>query len=274
MVHDDGPVGLDGLRVAFDDERAVSEAGIALAATLAARLGIEGLAERFVRLPRDRPGAASAGRKVMTLIYAIALGADSIDDCELLRAGRIGRLLGGWIAAPSTVGTFLRAFTFGHVRQLDRVLAESLTRAWRAGAGPGQERLVVDVDSFVGEVHGYQKQGAAFGYTRQRGYHPLLAARAETRELLHLRLRKGSAHTQRGILRFTDELIARVSRAGASGVKLLRADSGFWNAKLLAKLEKAGWLLDRGAHDQAGARARRADQRRRLDNDRRLPRQR
>jgi hypothetical protein len=246
MVHDDGPVGLDGLRVAFDDERAVSEAGIALAATLAARLGIEGLAERFVRLPRDRPGAASAGRKVMTLIYAIALGADSIDDCELLRAGRIGRLLGGWIAAPSTVGTFLRAFTFGHVRQLDRVLAESLTRAWRAGAGPGQERLVVDVDSFVGEVHGYQKQGAAFGYTRQRGYHPLLAARAETRELLHLRLRKGSAHTQRGILRFTDELIARVGRAGASGVKLLRADSGFWNAKLLAKLEKAGWLYSIG----------------------------
>jgi hypothetical protein len=246
MVHDDVPVGLDGLRVAFDDERAVSEAGIALAATLAARLGIEVLAERFVRLPRDRPGAASAGRKVMTLIYAIALGADSIDDCELLRAGRLGRLLGGWIAAPSTVGTFLRAFTFGHVRQLDRVLAEALTRAWRAGAGPGEERLVVDVDSFVGEVHGYQKQGAAFGYTRQRGYHPLVAARAETRELLHLRLRKGSAHSQRGILRFTDELIARVSRAGANGVKLFRADSGFWNAKLCAKLEKAGWLYSIG----------------------------
>jgi hypothetical protein len=97
------------------------------------------------------------------------------------------------------------------VRQLDRVLAETLTRAWRAGAGPGAERLVVDVDSFVGEVHGYQKKGATFGYTRQRGYHPLIAARAETRELLHLRLRKGSANTQRGILRFADELIARVN---------------------------------------------------------------
>ena len=132
------------------------------------------------------------------------------------------------------------------MRQLDRVLAESLQRAWRAGAGPGQERLVVDVDSFVGEVHGYQKQGAAFGYTRQRGYHPLVAARAETREVLHLRLRKGSANTQRGILRFTDELIARVNRAGATGVKLLRADSGFWNAKLFAKLEKAGWLYSIG----------------------------
>jgi len=167
MVHDDGPLGLDGVRVAFDDERVVSDAGIALAATLAARLGIEALVERLVRLRRDRPGAANAGRKVMSLIYAMALGADSIDDCELLRSGRTRRLLGGWVAAPSTLGTFLRAFTFGHVRQLDRVLAEALTRAWRAGAGPGEGRLTVDVDSFVGEVHGYQKQGAAFGYTRE-----------------------------------------------------------------------------------------------------------
>lgn len=246
MVHDDGPVGVDDLRVAFDDERAVSDAGIALAATLAARLGIEALVERFVRLRPERPGASSVGRKVMTLIYAMALGADCIDDCDLLRSGRIGRLLGGWVAAPSTLGTFLRAFTFGHVRQLDRVLAEALTRAWQAGAGPGSGRLVVDVDSFVGEVHGYQKQGAAFGYTRKRGYHPLLASRAETGEVLHLRLRKGSANTQRGILRFTDELIARVTRAGASGVKLLRADSGFWNTKVFARLEQAGWTYSIG----------------------------
>jgi hypothetical protein len=246
MVHDDGPVGLDDLRVAFDDERAVSDAGIALAATLAARLGIEALVERFVRLRPERPGASSVGRKVMTLIYAMALGADCIDDCDLLRSGRIGRLLGGWVAAPSTLGTFLRAFTFGHVRQLDRVLAEALTRAWQAGAGPGSGGLVVDVDSFVGEVHGYQKQGAAFGYTRKRGYHPLLASRAETGEVLHLRLRKGSANTQRGILRFTDELVARVTRAGASGVKLLRADSGFWNTKVFARLEQAGWTYSIG----------------------------
>lgn len=255
LVHDNGPVGLDQVRVAFDDERVVSDAGIALAATLAGRLGIEGLVDRFVRLRGDRPGAASAGRKVMTLIYAMALGADSIDDCELLRSGRIGRLLGGWMAAPSTLGTFLRAFTFGHVRQLDRVLAETLTRAWQAGAGPGSGRLVVDVDSFVGEMHGHQKQGAAFGYTRQRGYHPILASRAGSGELLHLRLRKGSANTQRGILRFSDELIARVSRAGASGVKLLRADSGFWNTKVkitsaIASSRNASgrrWSCDRSA---------------------------
>ncbi len=246
MVHDEGPVGLDDLEVSFDDERVVSDAGIALAATLAARLGIEGLVERFVRLRPGRPGAASAGRKVMSLVYAMALGADSIDDCDVLRSGRTRRLLGGWVAAPSTLGTFLRAFTFGHVRQLDRVLAETLTRAWQAGAGPGEGRLVVDVDSFVGEVHGYQKQGAAFGYTRERGYHPILASRAETGEVLHLRLRKGSANTQRGIVRFTDELIARVARAAANGVKLFRADSGFWNVKVFERLEKAGWTYSIG----------------------------
>jgi hypothetical protein len=245
MVDDGGPVGLDGVQVAFDDDRVVSDAGIMLAATLAERLGVEGLVDDWVRLG-VRGAASRAGRKVMTLIYAMALGADSIDDCQVLRAGRTGRLLGGWMPAPSTLGTFLRAFTFGHVRQLDRVLAETLKRAWTAGGGPGAERLTVDVDSFVGEVHGYAKQGAAFGYTRKRGYHPILASRAESGEVLHVRLRKGSANTQRGILRFTDELIARVSRAGASGPKLMRADSGFWNKKVFAKLEKAGWTYSIG----------------------------
>jgi len=144
------------------------------------------------------------------------------------------------------VWAFARAFTFGHVRQLDRVLAETLKRAWTAGAGPGDGRLTIDVDSFVGEVHGYAKQGAAFGYTRKRGYHPILASCAETGEVLHLRLRKGSANTQRGMLRFTDELIARVNRAGASGPKLMRADSGFWNTKVFARLERAGWTYSIG----------------------------
>jgi hypothetical protein len=82
----------------------------------------------------------------MALIYAMLLGADSIDDCELLRAGRTRRLLGGWLPAPSTLGTFLRAFTFGHVRQLDQLLAETITRAWRAGAGPGDEVVPVLVE--------------------------------------------------------------------------------------------------------------------------------
>ena len=144
-------------------------------------------------------------------MFAMVLGADSIDDCEVLRAGRTRRLLGGWVPAPSTLGTFLRAFTFGHVRQLDALLGEALARAWRAGAGPGDGRLVIDVDSFVGEVCGRLKQGAAYGYTKLLGYHPILATRADTREVLHIRLRKGSANTQKGMLRFAEELIARVS---------------------------------------------------------------
>ena len=89
-----------------------------------------------MRLRRDRPGAANAGRKVMALLYAMVLGADSIDDCDVLRAGRTRRLLGGWLPAPSTLGTFLRAFTFGHVRQLDKLLAESLQRPGRRAPDP------------------------------------------------------------------------------------------------------------------------------------------
>jgi Transposase DDE domain group 1 len=249
MVQDDGPVGLDGVRVEFDDERVVANAGVMIVAALAQRLGIEALAQRLVRLRGDRPGAANAGRKVMALVFAMVLGADSIDDTDVLRAGRTRRLLGGWLPAPSTLGTFLRAFTFGHVRQLDRLLAESLTRAWKAGAGPGDGRLVVDVDSFVGEVCGYQKQGAAYGYTKIFGYHPILATRADTREALHIRLRKGSANTQKGIKRFCEELIARVERAGATGTKLLRADSGFWNTKVFELLERAGWQYSIGVRN-------------------------
>ena len=238
MVQDDEPVGLDGLRVCFDDERVVSDAGVMLVATLAARLGIEALAGRLVRLRRDRPGAANAGRKVMGIVFAMVLGADSIDDTAVLRAGRTRRLLGGWLPAPSTLGTFLRAFTFGHVRQLDALLGQALERAWKAGAGPGEGRLVIDVDSFVGEVCGRLKQGAAYGYTRLLGYHPILATRADTRETLHIRLRKGSANTQKGMLRFCEELIARVGRAGATGVKLIRADSGFGTPRSLSALSR------------------------------------
>src|SRR6516165_6671382 len=206
MVQEEERVVLDRLSVEFDDERAVSDAGVVLVAALAERLGLEALAGRLVRLRRGRPGAANAGRKVMALVFAMVLGADCIDDCEVLRAGRTRRLLGGWAPAPSTLGTFLRAFTFGHVRQLDKLLGEALVRAWRAGAGPGEGRLVIDVDSFVGEVCGRSKQGAAYGYTRMLGYHPILATRAETRETLHIRLRRGSANTQKGVVRFLDEL--------------------------------------------------------------------
>ena len=245
MVHDSP----DRLAVAFDDERVVANAGVLLPAVLADRLGIEALVDRTVDLG-DRSGAANPGRKVMTLVSAMALGADCIDDCGVLRSGQTRAVLGHDVAAPSTLGTFLRAFTFGHVRQLDRVLAESLSRAWLAGGGPGDQRLVVDVDSFVGEVFGADKQGAGYGYTHTRGYHPIVATRAGTGEVLHIRARKGSANTSRGALRFVEELIPRVTRAGATGSKLLRADSGFWNHKIMARLQSAGWLYSIGVRQQ------------------------
>jgi hypothetical protein len=240
--------------VVFDDERAVANAGVMLPAVLAQRLGVKALVDQSVDLG-DRAGAANPGRKVMTMISAMVLGADCIEDCDLLRSGQTAAVLGHRVVAPSTLGTFLRAFTFGHVRQLDRVLGQTLARAWAAGAGPGADRLVIDVDSFVGEVHGYVKQGAAFGYTHKRGYHPILASRADTGEVVHIRLRKGSANTSRGALRFVEELIARVERAGASGPKLLRADSGFWNNKIFARLAKAGWSYSIGVRMQPHVRA-------------------
>jgi len=201
----------DSTCVVFDDQRAVANAGVLLPAVLAGRLGLEALIDETVDLG-DRPGAAHPGRKVMTLVSAMALGADCIDDCDLLRCGQTRAVLGHGVSAPSTLGTFLRAFTFGHVRQLDRVLAVSLARAWAAGAGPGDDRLVVDIDSFVGEVFGAEKQGAGYGYTHKLGYHPILATRAGTGEVLHIRARKGSANTSRGALRFVEELIPRLAR--------------------------------------------------------------
>jgi len=245
MVHDSP----DRFVVAFDDERVVANAGVMLPAVLADRLGIEAVVDRMVDLG-DRAGAANPGRKVMSLVSAMTLGADCIDDCAVLRSGQTSAVLGHGVAAPSTLGTFLRAFTFGHVRQLDKVLAESLSRAWLAGAGPGGERLVVDVDSFVGEVFGYDKQGAGYGYTHKRGYHPIIATRSGTGEVLHIRARKGSANTSRGALRFVEELIPRVQRAGATGPRLLRADSGFWNHKIMARLQAAGWLYSIGVRQQ------------------------
>ncbi len=235
MVHDLS----DRSDVVFDDERVVVNAGIVLAVALGRRLGIEALIDGAVKLG-GRAGSARPGRKVLSLVHAMLLGADCIDDCDVLRTGRTEAVLGHRAMAPSTLGTFLRSFTFGHVRQLDRVLGQALSRAWAAGAGPGEGRLVIDVDSFVGEVHGHAKQGAGYGYTKKLGYHPLLATRSGTSEVLHVRQRKGQANTQRGALRFIEELLARVRRAGAAGQILLRADSGFWNKKVIARLREQG----------------------------------
>lgn len=223
--------------VVFDEPNLVANAGLVTVATLAVRLGLERLINQTVRLV-GRVGGANPGRKILTLVHTLVAGGSHIDHADMLRTGDTRRILPFRVAAPSTLGTFLRSFTFGHVRQLDRVIAETLKRVWALGAGPGDGRLVVDVDSTVTEVFGYQKQGAVYGYTKKRGYHPLLASRADTGEILHVRLRKGSSH--KGANRFVEELIARVRRAGATGEILLRADSGFWSRRLIDTCERLG----------------------------------
>jgi hypothetical protein len=176
----------------------------------------------------------------LTLVYSALAGGDSIDDADVLRCGETERVLGQRVMAPSTLGTFLRSFTFGHVRQLDRVFETIVGRAWAAGAGPGSEPLTIDLDSTIVEVAGRAKQGACFGYTKRRGYHPILATRSDTGEVLHARMRKGSAQSQRGAERFVRELVQRVRRLGATGPLLVRADAGFWSNKTIAALEQHG----------------------------------
>src|ERR687891_853417 len=233
---------IDRVEATFDDETLVADAGLIVPATLMVRLGLEALVNQTLRLV-GRVGGARPGRKMLTLVAAILVGASHIDHADRLRAGATQRVLPFKVMAPSTLGTFLRAFTFGHIRQLDAVIAEALRRAWALGARPSDETMTIDLDSTICEVHGHQKQGAAYGYTRKLGYHPLLATVAETGEVLHARLRKGSS--QRGAKRFVEELIARVRRAGAPAALCLRADAGFWSHGLIDTLARlgVGWSI-------------------------------
>jgi hypothetical protein len=227
--------GIDRIEVTFDDPNLVANAGLLLVATLVVRLRLERLINDMVDLS-GRVGGALPGRKVLTLVHAMVAGGSHIDHADVLRSGATQSVLPHRVMAPSTLGTFLRSFTFGHIRQLDAVLAEALRRTWSLGAGPGDDRLVVDLDSTICPVCGKAKHGAGYGYTKEFGYHPLIATRAGTGELLHVRMRKGSANTQRGTKRFVEELAARLQRAGATGQLIMRFDSGFWSNATIATL--------------------------------------
>ena len=229
--------GLDRVEVSFDDPNLVANAGLLLVGTLVVQLRLERLIDASVRLG-GHIGGARPGRKVLTLVHSMVAGGSHIDHAEVLRSGASHKVLPHRVMAPSTLGTFLRSFTFGHVRQLEAVIGETLRRAWDMGAGPGTSRLVIDVDSTICEVVGKLKAGAAFGYTKVLGYHPLMASRADTGEVLHARMRKGSANTARGARRFLEELIARVRRAGAVGEIVVRVDSGFWSKDTMATLAR------------------------------------
>ena len=145
------------------------------------------------------------------------------------------------VKAPSTLGTFLRSFRWGHVRQLDRVSRQLLARAWAAGAGPGDAPLTIDLDSTICETYGLAKEGARHhGYTGKRGYHPLLAIAAGTGDVLMSRLRQGRANTARGAAHFLRETVGRVRYGGASGQLTVRADSGFYTHALVAVCREMG----------------------------------
>ncbi len=195
-----------------------------MVSTLASKLGLANLIADKLDLT-GRVGGANPASKSLTLIHAMVAGASHIDHVDMLRSGASSKVLPFRVAAPSTLGTYLRSFTFGHVRQLDEVIEHELTKAWKMGMAPGSEPLVIDIDSTICEVSGYAKQGAAYGYTKKLGYHPILAVRSDTGEVLHSRMRKGSANTQRGTKRFVQELIPRCRRLGATGKITIRFDS-------------------------------------------------
>ena len=225
---------LDRIDTTFDDDRLVPDAGLILPATLAHHLGLKQLVDEHLDLGA-KVGCANVGDKVLTLVMSALAGGDHIDHVNALRAGGTGRVLGFAVKAASTVGTFLRSFRWGHVRQLDRVSRELLARAYAAGAGPGDGPLTIDLDSTIVETYGLAKQGARHhGYSGVRGYHPLLAVAAGTGDVLMARLREGRANSGRSAGHFLAETVSRVRHAGASGQLTVRADSGFYGHSVVA----------------------------------------
>ena len=224
----------DRIQITFDDHRLVANAGLLLPATLALHLGLPQLVQQRLDLG-NAPGRANTGDKMLTLVASALAGGDCIDDADVLRTGGTAGALGCVVKAPSTLGTFLRSFRWGHVRQLDRVSRELLARAWAAGAGPGDGPLTIDLDSTICETYGLAKEGARHhSYTGQRGYHPLLAIAAGTGDVLMSRLREGRANTARGAAHFLRETVGRVRYSGARGQLTVRADTGFYAHALVA----------------------------------------
>lgn len=227
---------LSRVSVSFDEPNLVPSAGLLPAAVLAQRIDLGGLVEARVTLARH---GANSGAKALTVIGSMLAGGDCIDDTRLLRTGALPVLF-DVTRAPSTIGTWLRDFKWHNVRQLDAVSRELLVRLWAAGAGPGDldAPMTIDVDSTIVPVFGRGKQGAAFGYTKVRGYHPQIATVAETGQVLFCRLRGGSAGAARGAKSFLTETFSRVRAAGATGELTLRADSAFYSKAVLATAAK------------------------------------
>ncbi len=226
----------------FDDPNLVSCAGLVPVLRLAERAGLhEHLQDR---LTLTGPGAANAAAKATSLVAGMVLGADSIDDMDVLRHGAMRRLFTG-VRAPSTLGTFLRTFTFGHVRQLDAVAARVLTGlARQAPLLPGADQITyLDIDDTVKRTYGYAKQGAGYGYSGVKGLNALLATLSTPLAapiIAGCRLRKGSTNSARGASRLLADALVTAKAAGASGLVVVRADSAFYNHDVLATAVRHG----------------------------------
>ena len=221
--------GIDRLEARFDDASLVADGGLLLVGTLMSRLGLQALIDGAVRPPRSGRGS---GARALSVVSSMLAGGCCIDDANRLRAGSAGAVLGFEPRAASTVGTWLRSFSWGHVRQLDRAAEVALHRAWSSGAAPPVEEMTVDLDSTVCEVYGTAKGGAAYGHTGVLGYHPLVAVRDDTGEMVHTRMRSGSS--QRGHVRFMSEVLARMRRLTPQAAVTVRADAGFFSYEMLA----------------------------------------
>jgi hypothetical protein len=227
--------------VRFDEPTLVSSAGLVPLVALGDRAGLRRLADAQLTVPGDR--GAHPGAKVSALVAGMAAGADSIEDMNVLRHGGMGRLFAG-LYAPSTLGSFLRSFAFGHVRQLDAVSARLVAGLARHCPllRDADQIAYLDVDDTIRATYGYAKQGAGYGYSGVKGLNALLAALstpASAPVIVACRLRKGSANSARGAARLVADALKTSRACGASGLLIVRADSAFYGRDIVAAVHRA-----------------------------------
>lgn len=237
----------------FDDEHLVSCAGLVPVMTLATQTGLSELVADKVRIaqPRIKSGSANPAPKLATVIAGMCAGADCIDDLDIVRAGGMKSLFDG-VYAPSTVGTLLREFTFGHARQLESVLREHLAGLCeRIELLPGAKgRAFIDIDSLLRPVYGHAKQGASYGHTKiagkqllRKGLSPLvttISTETGAPVIAGARLRAGRTNSGKGAARMIAQAVAAARAAGVSGQILVRGDSAYGNSTVVAACRRAG----------------------------------
>jgi hypothetical protein len=230
------------ISVDFDDPNLVSAAGLAPVMALAGKAGLPDLVREHVSVPGS--AGANADLKVATLVAGMVAGADSIEDMDLVRHGGMSRIFKG-SRAPTTLGTHLRAYTFGHVRQLDAVASRLVVNlAEQAPLLDGADQVAyVDVDDTIRATHGYAKQGAGYGYTGVKGLNVQLATVSTPTAapvIVATRLRKGNSASAHGAPRLIGEALSTAGRAGATALVTVRADSAYYHHDVVAATTRAG----------------------------------